>query len=73
MKYFTLLFVFSLFSFLSIKDLPIWNPKQGVLVDKSKEGEAEFIANQKKYFAMVEKGYENLSETEKEFLVLPTI
>lgn len=64
MKYFTLLLVFS---FLSIKDLPIWTPEQGYLVDKSKEGEAKFIENQKKYFAMIERGYEKLSDTEKEF------
>lgn len=60
-----LLFVAS--SSISLKDLPIWTPKKGYLIDKSKKGETEFAENQKKYFALSEKGYENLSELEKKF------
>ncbi len=69
MKNLYVLLVLFLFSFSQKKEgeLPVWNAKQDFLIDKSKEGEAIFIKEQKRYFLLVEKGYENLSDAEKEF------
>ena len=54
-------------SSISKKDLPVWNPKQGALVDKSKEGEAKFLEDQKKCEELYKIGYDNLSNAQKEF------
>ncbi len=66
MKYFIALFVMFLFPQKTVKDLPIWTPKQGYFVDKSLKGEKEYIKEQKACEQLHEKGYRNLSDEEKE-------
>lgn len=64
----SLILLLTLFLGLSFntKDLPIWNPKQGKLVDKNKEGEVKFLERKKQCKALWEKEYKTLSDTDKQ-------